>query len=130
MRELTRENVIYLGSFITSLPAYIIPFLCFAWYLKVLRKYHNFNAALNRKQSRLAQLTNFVKLVMGFIIAFQWIFARIAPEAVTYYPSYLIVSDCVHLFSWVRVPWSQESASFGTDNFSQSSSFAPQVSFH
>ena len=67
----------------------------------VLRKYHNFNAALNRKQTTAAQVTIFLKLIFCFLIAFQWVFVRLAPSAVTYYPNYLILSDCVHLFSWV-----------------------------
>lgn len=83
------------------MPSYIIPILCIVWYILVLRKYHNFNAALNRKQPRVAQVLVFLKLVMCFVIAFQWVFVRLAPESVTYYPSYLILADCVHLMNWV-----------------------------
>lgn len=87
---------------IQNLPDYLAPIFAILWYFLVLRKYHNFNAALNRKQPFLAQLAIFAKLLLCFLNSFTWIFVRLSIKAVTWYPNYLIVSDCVHLFGWVR----------------------------
>ena len=71
------------------------------YYILGLKNYHNFNGQKNRQQKAFAQFLIFFKLLLSFIIAFEWVFGRLDRRAILEYPMYLVISDAFHLIAWV-----------------------------